>query len=99
MGISSAHFFTFSVTLKPRFFILLDKVLIKADLVALLIIDRLKAQILEKPDQLIHNPCSLSKLLGAAPGTFAQTAFHVLSHLQVLIHLNEEIACLTELLD
>ena len=71
MGITSAHFFTFGVTFKPRFLILLDKVLIKADLVALLICDRLKAQILEKPDQLIHDPGSLSKLLGATPGAFA----------------------------
>ena len=99
MGISCAHLLAFSVTLEPRLFILVHEMVVKADLVALLIVDRLQAQVLEKPDELIHDAGRFSQLLGAAPGTFAKTAFHVLSHLEILIHLNKQIASLTELLD
>lgn len=72
---------------------------IEASLVASLVINRLQAKVLEEPNEPVHNPGYLSQLFGAAPGALAETTFHILSHLQVLVHLNEQIACFTQFLN
>ena len=72
---------------------------IEASLVAFLVINRLKAKVLEEPNEPVHNPSDLSQLFGAAPGALAETPLHVLAHLQVLVHLNEQIARLAQFLN
>ena len=99
VGVSCAHLFTFGVTLQPCLLVFLHEVVIEASLVAFLVINRLQAKVLKEPNEPVHNPSDLAQLFGAAPGALAETPLHVLAHLQVLVHLNEQIARLTQFLD
>ena len=99
VGVSSAHLFLFGVAFQSYLLIFLHEVVIETSLVAFLVINRLKAKVLEEPNEPVHNPSDLSQLFGAAPGAFAETTLHILSHLQVLVHLNEQIARLAQFLN